>query len=125
MAVAKPAASTASDAAAPEEKPPLVPHTHRVDLPSEAGISAEELKGYIAWRRSQIYKPRLGGQIGGSQSINAQRAETVLTELAELVTWLENGRPGPLQRLTEDDKETYRALAARGLPVPAEIEAQL
>jgi hypothetical protein len=90
-----------------------------------AGITAAELLAFVAYRRAQIYKPRLGGQIGGAQAINAQRAEVFLAELEELATWLENGRPGAVQSLTEAELTSYRAAKTAGAVFPPEIEAQL
>jgi hypothetical protein len=90
-----------------------------------SGITAAELREFAVYRRAQLYRPRLGGQIGGAQAINAQRSEAFLAELEVFATWLENGRPGPVQSLTEAELTSYRAAKAAGAVFPAEIEAQL
>lgn len=99
---------------------------HNPDAPAvRSTINVDDLRGYIAYRTAQIYKPRLGGNIGGSQAIMAQQVRNILVELEELAQWIERGRPGPSQSLSEVDKDFYRAAVARDLPVPEEIKRQL
>lgn len=111
----------------PESAPTGIEKAERIEKKTALvpTVSASELRAYVEWRRSQIYKPRLGGQIGGSAAIRAQSANIVLTELEELANWLENGRPGPLQALADTDKDFYREAASRGLEIPAGILEQL
>jgi hypothetical protein len=109
-----------------EQKAQLAAKTVPATTPGKQPSSLDDLlMGFIMFRRSQVYVPRLGGNIGGAAAIEAAKSEAVLGELEKLVMWLRDGAPNPQQRLSEAEKEKYRWALQQGLEVPEEIRVQL
>jgi hypothetical protein len=88
-----------------------------------ATITADALRAFIEWRMSKIYQPRLGGQIGGAQAINAQASSAVLKELKELADWLDAGSP-PVSKYTAEQLAAYKAAKDAGIPIDIPPEVQ-
>jgi hypothetical protein len=114
-AASKPATSTTptTDALAAEAAEPA------------KATGTPDYRKYVEYRLSKLNAPIHGGRLGGAAGVNAHSVRVILNELLELADWLEKGSPTPVQSLNETDKEFYRNARARGLDIPAEIEAQL
>jgi hypothetical protein len=88
-------------------------------------LSIGDLLAYVEYRRAQIYKPRLGGQIGGSSAIQAQASEYVMREFEALAEWAHKGRPGAAARLSAEDADFWRSAQARGVEIPDDVQRAL
>jgi hypothetical protein len=129
-------AGAVAGAASTPTSPPASPTTPD-SVPSQAseaqsspeqtgGVTSADLRAFIEHRLAQVYKPRLGGNIGGSQAMLAQQTQHVLRELGELADWIDAGRPGALH-VTQEQLAAYKAARDAGIAIeiPAEIEALL
>jgi hypothetical protein len=101
---------------------PVEPQTPATPTPATA---AELLRAYVAYREAQIYRPRLGGQIGGTSMVAAAAVSAILRELEEIASWLEQGQPGAAARLSPDDLKFWLNAREHDLEIPDDVERAL
>jgi hypothetical protein len=89
------------------------------------GTSPELLRSYAAYRRAQIYKPRIGGQLGGAHGVQAQAVEIVLREVEAIADWLDEGMPAAAAMLTASDLEFWTEAKRRGQEIPDDVKRAL
>ena len=83
------------------------------------------LRAYVAYRRGQLYAPRLGGHIGGARAVQDQQVELVLKVLEDMAAWLDEGQPPAAARLNQEDLGFWLDARRRGMEIPDEIARAL
>lgn len=121
VAAAKPGFEKKPDPESPEAVDPLTEWEQ--SLPARPAFP--DLHAYAAYRRALLYKPRLGGNIGGAAAINASSIEAILRELEALADWMGSGQPGAAARLSAEDAEFWISAKGRGMQIPEDVERAL
>lgn len=83
------------------------------------------LRAYAAYRRAELYKPRIGGQIGGSHGVMSQSVEIILRELESLADWMDGGMPQAAATLSQADLDFWMEARRRGQEIPDDVARAL
>lgn len=129
MATGPKAQQVVTDEVPPSKPPAPAPPASRKTVPASPGHKQphETLRAFVAYYRAELQ--RISGppgvNRGGSGPIIAARAEGALMVVEALADWLAEGQPSPAAVLTNEERERWKWAKRNGMPVPAEIEAQL
>lgn len=104
---------------------PESPPKPQTDQGDTEVVTHELLRAFIAYRRSQLYVPRLGGQIGGARAMNDRAVQQILLVLEDLLTWMSEGQPGAAASLTQEDLVFWLDARRRGMEIPDDVKRAL